>query len=103
MKDISVLATLPKLERIGLTRNGVTDISPLSASIYWKYLFLEDNQIASLGPLVEMIKKDLADRKRFAPFVRVYIEGNPLSDEGKTQLEELKKLGIRLQTTKKPN
>lgn len=101
VKDISVLAKLPKLERIGLTRNQITDISPLSASIYWKYLFLEENQIADLAPLVEMLKKDLAERKRFAPFVRVYLEGNPLSDAGKTQLEELKGLGIRLESTKK--
>ena len=102
VKDIAVLAKLPKLERIGLTRNGVTDLSPLSASIYWKYLFLEENQITALGPLVEMIKKDLAEKKRFAPFVRVYLEGNPLSDEGKAQLEELKKLGVRLRSTKVP-
>jgi Leucine-rich repeat (LRR) protein len=100
VKDISVLAKLTKLERIGLTRNQVTDISPLAASIYWKFLFLEENQIADLAPLVDMCKKDLADRKRFAPFVRVYLEGNPLSDAGKAQLEELKGLGIRLRSTK---
>lgn len=100
VSDISVLAKLPKLERIGLTRNRVTDVAPLATSIYWKFLFLEENQIADLSPLIEMCKKDLADRKRFAPFVRVYLEGNPLSDAGKAQLDELKQMGIRLRSTK---
>jgi internalin A len=100
VSEIAVLAKLPKLERVGLTRNKITNISPLAASIYWKFLFLEENQIADVGPLVEMCQKDLADRKRFAPFVRVYLEGNPLSDAGKGQLETLKTMGIRLRSTK---
>ena len=38
----------------------------------------------------------LAGEKRFAPYVRVYLKGNPLSDAGKKQVEELKELKVRL-------
>lgn len=35
---------------------------------------------------------------RFAPFLRLYLAGNPLSDAAKTsQLEALKKLGVRIE------
>lgn len=101
VKDISVVAKLTKLERIGLLRNQVTDLAPLTASNYWKYIFVEGNQLAEIGPLVEMCRKDLAERKRFAPFVRIYLEENPLSDRGKAQVEELKQMGIRLRSTKR--
>ena len=52
--------------------------------------------IEYLKTLVEMAKKDLAGEKRFAPYWNVYIGGNPLSDAGKAQLEELAKLGVRV-------
>ena len=100
VRDVSPLAKLKWLERVGLNRCQVEDVAPLTASIYWKYIFLEDNKIADLAPLVEMCKRDLADRKRFAPFVRIYLNGNPLSEQGRAQLEELKALGIRLRSMK---
>jgi hypothetical protein len=43
--------------------------------------------------LVEMAKKDAAGEKRFAPFCKIYLQENPLSDAAKgAQAEELKKL-----------
>jgi hypothetical protein len=61
-------------------------------------LFLKNNKITDLKVLVEMAKKDFAGQKRFAPFWRVYLAGNPLSDEAKTkQVEELKKYGTRVE------
>ena len=47
-------------------------------------------------------KADAAKEKRFAPYLRLYVAGNPLSDDAKTkQLAELKKIGVRLEDATK--
>ena len=62
-----------------------------------RYLIIENNIISDLTPLVAMAKKDAEGEKRFAPFLRIYLSGNPLSEEAKTkQLEELRSYGCRV-------
>jgi len=57
---------------------------------------LEKNKITDLAPLVAWCKADAAGMKRFAPYLRLYLKGNALSDAGKKQLEELKKIGVKV-------
>jgi hypothetical protein len=95
--DVKPLSDLKWLSSLDLKNNKLTDISPLAGLTELKYLFLEGNQVADLKTLVEMAQKDAAGDTRFAPFWRIYLAGNPLSDEAKTaQVEELKKLGGRI-------
>ena len=48
-----------------------------------------------------MAQRDVAGEKRFAPFWHVYLKGNPLSDAAKgAQIEQLKKLGVRVDPEK---
>ncbi|NJM35321.1 MAG: hypothetical protein HC850_12120 [Rhodomicrobium sp.] len=66
----------------------------------WTYLFLSGNKITDLAVLVAAAKKDFEGQKRFAPFWRLYIGDNPLSEAAKTtQLDELKKYGTRVHLT----
>ena len=59
---------------------------------------IERNQIKDLKPLVDAAKADAAGPKRFAPYLRVYLKGNPLSDAAKsTQLEAFKAAGVRIE------
>lgn len=81
---------------VGLSGNRITDLSPIKGLKPQSFLFLEGNQIADLAPVVEMMKADLAGEKRFAPYVQVYLKGNPLSEAGKKQVEELKALKVRI-------
>ncbi len=81
---------------LGLSGNRIQDLGPIRGLKPQSFLFLEDNQIADLGPLVEMMKADLAGEKRFAPYVQVYLKGNPLSEAGKKQVEELKAMKVRI-------
>ena len=61
------------------------------------FIFLDGNKVTDLSPLVDLLKEDLNGEKRFAPYVQVYLKGNPLdSDKAKAQIAELKKLGIRV-------
>ena len=62
-------------------------------------LMLERNKISDLRPLVKQAKADAEGPKRFAPFLRLYLEGNPLSDAAKSsQLAECKKAGTRFES-----
>ncbi len=100
--DIKPLANLKRLERLDLRGCGVADLSPLKGLTEWKYLMLDKNKLTDLGLLVEMAKADHAGQKRFAPFWRIYLFGNPLADAAKGQIEEIKKLGghVFLEETK---
>ena len=57
------------------------------------YLFLEDNKITNLDPLIEMAKKDAGGEKRFAPFINIYLKGNEVK---KPELERLKEFNPRV-------
>jgi hypothetical protein len=43
-----------------------------------------------------MAKADIEGPQRFAPYWKLYLGENPLSDAAKGQVEELKKLGVRV-------
>ena len=85
------------MERLDLKDNQIKDLSPLSEMTELKYTFLERNQITDLSTLVEMAKKDIAGEKRFAPYWKLYPNGNPLSESGKAQLVSLTKFGVRIE------
>jgi hypothetical protein len=47
---------------------------------------------------VAACKADAEGPKRFAPYLRLYLQGNPLSAAAKsTQIDELKKYGVRVE------
>lgn len=94
--DISPLKGLRWLERLDLKDNQIKDISALADMTELRFTFLERNQLTELTTLVEMAKKDVAGERRFAPYWKVYVAGNPLNDTGKAQVQELAKLGVRI-------
>jgi internalin A len=94
--DLKPLAELRRLQRLDVRGCGLSDLSPLKNLTEWTYLMLDNNKIADIAVLVEMAKADNAGQKRFAPFWNVYLHGNPLSDAGKAQVEELKTISPRI-------
>jgi len=56
----------------------------------------DGNKIEDLTPLVNMAEKDFKGPKRFAPFINIYLKGNPLNDASKAQLSKLKEFGCRV-------
>ncbi len=121
--NIDVVKGLPKIWTLYLAGNKVADFAPIG-QLKWlssldlqgcdvkdlaflkpltelNYLMLMENQISDLAPLVEMAKGDA--QKRFSPFWRLYLYGNPLSDTAKdAQLKELKEIGARINLEKVP-
>ena len=95
--DLKPIAGLTRLESLDLSENEIANLKPLAAYTDLKTLILQQNKVTDVGILVEMAKRDFEDEKRFAPFWRIYLSGNPLADKTrKTQLPELKKFGSRV-------
>jgi Leucine-rich repeat (LRR) protein len=97
ISDIKGLKNADKLSLLKLTDNQISDLSPLSKPLSVRLLLLERNKITDLSPLLAAVKADAEGEKRFAPFLRLYIAENPLSDAAKTQqIEALKAAGVKI-------
>lgn len=95
--DLGPVASLKWLTTLDAQRNAITSLDPLKGLTELDFLLLQKNKIEDLGLLVEMCQKDAAGDKRFAPYLQLYLEGNPLSDKAKgEQAEQLKAVGVRL-------
>jgi Leucine-rich repeat (LRR) protein len=96
--DITPLANIPRLNVLKLSDNAVVDIAPAVNHPPQSMLLLERNKVADLKPLVAAAQTDAGGQKNFAPFLRLYLEGNPLSDAAKgEQLTALKGAGVRIE------
>ena len=97
IESIEGIGALNRVTSFGLRGNRIKDIAPLKGTRPSSFLFLEDNQVTDLSPLIALLKADLEGDKRFAPYVQIYLRGNPLrSDKAKEQLREMKKLKLRV-------
>src|SRR5262245_10270879 len=85
IKDIGPLAGVTKIGVLELKDNQVTDITPLAKQTELHILMLERNKITDLAPLLNSLKADAEKEKRFAPYLEIYIQGNPLSDAAKSK------------------
>jgi internalin A len=97
ISNIEGIGMLKNLSTLSLNNNSVSTIAPLDGLTGLYFLFLENNKLRDLGPLVQMVKKDNEGEKRFAPFLNLYIKGNPLSAAAKrTQVTALKESGAKV-------
>jgi uncharacterized protein (TIGR03067 family) len=98
VQDISALAKVTRLTTLDLNDNQITALKPLGKQTELSLLMLERNKLTDLAPLVAMAKADAEGAKRFAPYLRLYLAGNPLSAEAKAkQLAALKSFGVRIE------
>jgi len=98
--DIKALEKANKIWNLDLCDNRVEDVGPLAKQTELKLLQIERNQIKDLKPLVDAAKADSGGPKRFAPYLRLYPLGNPLTDSAKSaQLAALKDAGVRIEET----
>src|SRR5438128_212367 len=80
IKDVGVLEKLTKLSTLDLRDNQIEDVRPLTKQPDLKLLMIERNQIKDLTPLIDAAKADSAGAKLFAPYLRIYLDGNPLPE-----------------------
>ena len=93
-----ILNQVTRLMTLELRENQIADLTPLTKQTDLNLLLLEKNKIADLTPLVNWAKADSDGPRRCAPFLRLYLSGNPLTDAAKTkQIDALKKYGVRIE------
>ena len=97
LTDIAPVGNLKWLTNLDLDRNSVESIEPLKGLTELDILLVRENKIQDLAVLVDMCRKDSEGAKRFAPYLRLYLRGNPLNDKAQTeQLSALEDIGVRV-------
>ena len=95
IKDISVVGELPWLQSLEIRDNGLSNLSGLEKIRDVRFLDIRNNKVTDLTPLIAACERDMNGHTRFAPFLRFYSAGN--DSLPKEQLEQLKKIGVRLE------
>jgi hypothetical protein len=99
IKDIAPLASVTRLSTLDLSENEIKDVTPVTKQTEINLLMLEKNKISDLAPLVPWAKADAEGQKRFAPYLRLYLKGNPLSETAFTKdVPALKGFGVRIES-----
>ena len=96
VKDLGPLSESNWLSALTLSENEIENVAPLAGLSELRFLILKGNRIADLAPLVAAAKEDAAGPRRFAPYLRLYLTGNPLGDDADGQIEQLKTAGVRV-------
>lgn len=96
INTVKGIGALPKLTSLSLSGNAISDLAPLDGLTGLYHLFLEKNKITDLTPLFTMLKKDHDGPRRCAPFLNLYLVGNPLSSSSKSQISKLKDFGTKV-------
>ncbi len=98
------VAGLKGLTTLSAGNNDIADLAPLNGLTRLHFLFLENNKVANLSSLVEMAGADFKGPKNFAPFLRLYIKGNPVDGAtgSRLQFARLMKYGVRVETPRQP-
>ena len=95
LKDLSAVKKLGWLTSLDIVGNEIDSLEPLSELRDLDMLIMSKNKVADLQPLVDMCRKDAEDDRRFAPYLEVYLGGNPLEKKKlASQTKELKSFGV---------
>lgn len=97
LDNISGVYNLRRLSTLSVRNNRIKDISPLFGLTDLYFLFLENNEIEDLGALCMIIDRDHQGEKRFSPYVKIYVKGNPLDYRARrTQLDHIRNCGSKI-------
>ncbi|HBE69397.1 MAG TPA: hypothetical protein DDW52_14720 [Planctomycetaceae bacterium] len=100
IKAAAVVRRLEKVDRINMSDCGLENVDFLKPMKRLRSVYLANNKLNDLQTFVDMARAD--KEKRFAPFLQVHVEGNPLAGEKvDSQLAELKELRVRVHTQSK--
>ena len=96
LQNIKGIAVIANLSSLSLNKNRISDLSALEGLNGLYYLFLENNKISDAAPLAKALKKDFEGEKRFAPYINIFLAGNPLNSSSKKELSAMKEQGVRI-------
>lgn len=97
LKSVAPLGTNRWVQNLDLRDNQIEDPAPLAGLTELRFTFLQNNRLTDFGVLIEMAKKDAAGEKRFAPYWKLYLDGNPIDAAKRdAQIAALKEQGVRV-------
>ena len=96
IKSLAGVERLSRLNMLSATHNAIEDITPVAALGEPTFLILAHNRIHDIAPLYRSLTNDLGGQQRFGPFVRIYLQGNPLNRAAKKDSADLVKRGVRI-------
>lgn len=97
IESLQPISGLKWLSTLNVQRNKITDLKPLKPLNELNFVLISGNQIKNLAPLVQMCREDAEGPKRFAPYMKLYLGNNPLSQDAKeAQIPALESLGVKV-------
>jgi len=118
VKSVEPVSALKRMVSLDLSGNPIEDIAPIGKLIGLKsitlkecgikslefvrtltpdFLMLNGNTISDFGPLVEICEADSKGERRFAPFLRLYLDDATLTDTAQgTAIEKLKSAMVKI-------
>jgi len=101
IEDPAPIAQLKGLESISLIGCGIKSVE-FVRTLTPNFLRLNGNAIADFSPLVEACEADAKSERRFAPFLRLYLDDAMLKDASQsTAIERLKAAGVKINPSNK--
>ncbi len=97
VEDVQGIAELRGLQTINLKGCGVKTLEFTKSMREMRLLILNENPALDLTALVEACEADAKESRRFAPFLRLYLDEAIVKDESKAAwFEKLKGVGTRV-------
>jgi internalin A len=96
IRSVDGLQNVRSLSGISLSGNRISDVSALAGLRSPTFIFLEKNRVKDLSGWSEWVSKDLSGPRSFAPYLQLYLKGNPLNAKSKTLLTDWSKQGMRV-------
>lgn len=101
--DLAPLSDWKWLTTLEISDNPVRSLDPLTKLTHLSMLIMPNNPIDSLDPLVKMCVEDAGGDRRFAPYLKVYLDMQ--SDEAAARqgaIDKLKEVGVSVHDYRRP-
>lgn len=103
IEDLSPLSNLKWLTTLEISDNRVESLAPLASLADLSMLIMPNNPIESLDPIVTMCVNDANSDRRFAPYLKLYLD---LQSDGAAAwqgaIEKLTALGVSVHDYRRP-
>lgn len=97
VQNWDLLAELDHLQTLDVSDTGLSDAEVLVAPLpSLRLLIADNNELSDVSPLVNAIEQDANGDRAFAPFLRVYLRENPLSDTAREQIATAQENNARI-------
>ena len=97
VEDLNGIAELRGLQTINLKGCGVKTLDFTKPMRELRLLILQENPDVDLTALIEACEADAKENRRFAPFLRLYVDEGLVQNADKAAgFEKLKSVGVRV-------